>query len=77
MEYHRDDRYLSEIEVLLVLDKGPADAQFHEGHSQGPYPTASPTKHLQLSGRTTVVAGLCDAGVPVCLQDFSFLLSQR
>ena len=49
MEYHRDDRYLSEIEVLLVLDKGPADAQFHEGHSQGPYPTASPTKHLQLS----------------------------
>ena len=35
MEYHRDDRYLSEIEVLLVLDKGPADAQFHEGHSQG------------------------------------------
>ena len=49
MEYHRDDRYLSEIEVLLVLDKGPADAQFHEGHIQGPYPTASPTKHLQLS----------------------------
>ena len=49
MEYHRDDRYLSEIEVLLVLDKGPADTLFHEGHSQGPYPTASPTKHLQLS----------------------------
>ena len=41
MEYHRDDRYISEIEVLLVLDKGPADAQFHEGHSQGPYPTAT------------------------------------
>ena len=38
MEYHRDDRYISEIEVLLVLDRGPADAQFHEGHSQGPYP---------------------------------------
>ena len=49
MEYHRDDRYLSEIEVLLVLDKGPADAQFHEGHSQGPYSTVAPTKHLQLS----------------------------
>ena len=49
MEYHRDDRYLSEIEVLLVLDKGPADTLFHECYSQGPYPTASPTKHSQLS----------------------------
>ena len=40
MKYHRGDRYLSEIAVLLVLDKGPADTLFHEGHSQGPYPTA-------------------------------------
>ena len=76
MEYHRDDRYLCEIEVLLVLDKGPADAQFHEGHVPQPHPR-NIYSYLCCYGRTTVVAGLRDAGVPVCLQDFSFLLSQR
>ena len=69
------------IEVLLVLDKGPADTLFHKGHIvKGHIPQPHPRNiysSLCCYGCTTVVTGLRDAGVPVCLQDFSFLFSQR
>ena len=61
MEYHRDDRYLSEIEVLLVLDKGPADAQFHEGHS---HPVVTPCARMRSRGIVFCCQFVC---LKVCL----------
>ena len=77
MEYHRGDRYLSEIEFSIEgLQMLCSTRAIVKGHIPQPHPR-NIYSNLCCYGRTTVVAGLCDAGVPVCLQDFLFLRIPR